>query len=452
MDYQQALQDIRAGRFKTAIAQLDGLLQADAAQPKVWQAKAVALLSSGSVDAAIVAAEQVLRLNPAQADAHQLLAKAYKQQGDLPQAIAAYKQATRCYLSDQNKVKAQACISKVEQLSTQLSTQLSAHQTAHQTTSEKTAPSQNQTSQRSGSSTRFASPVSNQPLPSPVDFLAEAIAKGKRGEYREACSDLDWLLEVDPNHVEGLAHRGMLHAQAGNHRAAIQDLERAMALAPNNPNVWLLRSRARLYMGDDFGAIADLSHLLKTQPDNQVMLYGLRGRAYLKIRNIDQAIRDVETLLSLDSNDAEGYELGGAIDESMGRWEQAIAHYRKAEACYSNQQQWSAYQRVQRHIQYLETEARPSFVGGSTTQTSGASTSNPKGKTKEAQTEAERVEAKRQEVYEATLNWPKANALYKKAKRESPMLTEYQAWEKALDIYVWESRWNRWQDPNFRWR
>ncbi|MEM9213579.1 MAG: tetratricopeptide repeat protein [Cyanobacteria bacterium P01_F01_bin.150] len=447
MDYQQALQDIRAGRFETAIAQLDELIQSDASQPKVWQAKAVALLSSGSVDAAIVAAEQVLRLNPAQADAHQLLGTAYKQQGDLPQAIAAYKQATRCYLNHQNKAKAQSCITQIEQLSVQLSS----HQNAHRVTSEKTSPSQPQTRQRSESSTRFASPVSNQPLPSPVDFLAEAIAKGKRGKRHEALSDLNWLLELDPNDVDGLAHRGMLHAQTGNHRAAIRDLERAMALAPDNPKVCLLRSRARLYMGDDFGAIADLSHLLQNQADNQVMLYYLRGRAYLKIRNVDQAIRDCETLVSLDANYAEGYELGGAIYESIGKWEDAIAHYRKAEACYSNQEKWSVCQRVQRHIQYLEAEARPS-ISERSTQASGPSTANAKGQTGEDQTEAERVEAKRQEVYEATLNWPRANALYKKAKRESPMLTEYQAWEKALEIYVWESRWNRWQDPNFRWR
>lgn len=317
MSYHQALQNIQAGYFETAIAQLDLLLQANPAQPKLWQTKSVALLSLGHPDAAIATVEQAIRLNPQMAAAHRLLGKARLMLGDVQGAIAAYKQATRCYLDQQDKINAQACLAQIEQLRSPM------------------APSQPSSSQA---------------------FLEEVSAKIQQGCYGEALQDLNWLLKCEPNNVEALAQRGILQARYHDYQAAVSDFARAMKLAPNNPALRLQRGQMRLILGDAYGAITDLTALLLVKTVDLVLVYTLRGQAHQQLNDFESAFKDFSNALGIDFNNADCYKSRGNIYEEMGDLEEALANYRQAAALYLDQGNWSEHQKLQQCIQTLQPQ------------------------------------------------------------------------------------------------
>ena len=317
-NHQQVSQAIQAGHFEAAIAQLVPLLEADPNQPQLWQAKAVALLSLGQTAAAIVAAEQAIRLQPSLASAHRLMGKARSQLADKPGAIAAYKQATRCYLERQDKTNAQACLDQIEALR-----------------------------------------VPNTPtrsLISPQAFLAQVTAKMQRGRYSEALEDLNWLLQFEPNHVDALAQRGLLHAQCRNYPMAVSDFAQAITLAPDKPELRLQRGEMRLTLGDAHGAINDFSDLLKIETVDPVQVYHLRGQAYQTLDDSENAFKDFSNALGMDPNNAACYEARGRIYEAMEDWQEALANYRQAASLYLNQGNWSAHQNLQGHLRTLEAQ------------------------------------------------------------------------------------------------
>ena len=97
MSDQQALQDIKLGYYEAAIAKLDPLLHADPSQPKLWYAKALALVNLQRFGEAITRDQLSVRLNPSGAAGYQLLGNACTQLGDKKGAIAAYKQAAHYF-------------------------------------------------------------------------------------------------------------------------------------------------------------------------------------------------------------------------------------------------------------------------------------------------------------------------------------------------------------------
>lgn len=333
MSYQQVLQEIQAGHFKAAIATVDSLLRADPSEPKLWQAKALALLSSDCPEAAVVAAEQTIRLHPKMAAAHRLLGRIRSRLGDFESAIAAYKKAARCYLKQQDKANAQACLDQIDQLLPQSS--LTEQPPTQQ------PPTQQLQPQRSNSAQAF---------------LQKAIAKIQQGRRTEAFQDLNWLLQLDPDNVEGLAQRGLLQADCQNYPAAVHDLARAMQLSPENTTLRLQRGQIRLRSGDAHGAIEDFSSLLHLQSGDAAQLYTLRGQAYQQIRDFDNAFKDLSDALGLDPHNADCYRARGDIHAAMEDLQEALKHYRRAANLHLDQGNWSNHQQLQDKIQTLELD------------------------------------------------------------------------------------------------
>lgn len=315
MSYDQVLQAIQENHFETAIAQLEPLLQENPVDPRLWQAKAVALLSLGQVDAAIVAAERAICLNPLLAAAHRLLGKAYTKLGDTQKAIAAYKQATRNYLEQQDKANAQACIAQIEQLRPQ--------------------------------------PAPPRLLVSHQAFLAEVAMKVQQGRYSEAFEDLNWLLQFEPNNVEALVQRALLQAKCHNYAAAVSDFALAMKLSPDDPVLRLQRGQMRLTIGDAHGAIADLSDLLKGGTVDPAQIYTLRGQAHQQLNDLENAFKDFSNALGINPDNADCYKARGVVYEAMEDLEEAVANYRQAAKLYLDQGNWTDHQALQHQIQSL---------------------------------------------------------------------------------------------------
>lgn len=312
MSYQQAMQ---AGDYKGAIAILDQHLKTEPDQPKLWHTKAVAYLSLGQPEAAIVAIDQALRLNPEMAIAQRLAGKAHRQLGDTQSAIDAYKRAARLYLDQQDKANAQICLNQIEQLQP-TPTELVSSQT----------------------------------------FLAETTAKIERGQYRQALQDLDWLLQLDPNDINILAQRGLLHARCHNHSAALKDFAYAIQVEPNNANLRLQRGEMHLLLGNMDNALADFSALLSLNTVDSLVIYRLRGETYAKTHQYKLAHQDFSQVLTQDPHNADAYQQRGHSNESLGQLTDALSDYRQAAMLYLNQGNSIAAQELQYDIQSLEAQ------------------------------------------------------------------------------------------------
>lgn len=334
MTYQQALKDLKAGKFEAAIATLQGLLQADPAQPRLWLAKALAHLEQGDCQQATTVAEQALRLNPCLAPAHRVLGRAYDQLGQPQPAIAAYKQAVRCYLNQKNKPEAQSCIVKIEQLRTR------------------------QLLDQSDQSDQSDQPESvSSPSLDSQQLLATATANLEQGRYPVALEDLNWLLQLDSNNAHALAGRALAWANCHDPQSAARDMARALQLAPNDLDIRQQRGQMRLLLGDLEGAIADASAIIQQQPDT-LQAYLLRSEAYYQLNQFDEAFKDISNALALDPEQVKGYELRAAICAAADDTKDALSNYRKAASLYLERGNWLAHQTLQPKIQALSAQLK----------------------------------------------------------------------------------------------
>lgn len=317
MSYQQAMQ---TGDYESAIAQLDQRLQTDPAQPKLWYAKAVALLSLHQAEAATIAIDQALRLQPEMAIAHRLLGKARRLSNDIPGAILAYKQATRLYIALQDKANAETCLAEIDQLKP------------------------------------AAKPA--EPLISSKGFLENAIAAIQKGHYRQALQDLNWLLQLDPNNIEALIQRSFVHAHTHSPNGAIADILKATQLEADNPALRLKRGELYLLLGHIENAIADFSALLASNPVNVAQLHYLRGQALQQIHNLEQAEKDISQALKKQPSNPDYLRARGEISEERGYLQEALEDYRQAQVHYLNQGNLNAHQQLQYTIHTLDTQLR----------------------------------------------------------------------------------------------
>ena len=317
MTEEQVQQAIDEGDFPAAIAAIDALLQTESAQPKLWQQKALSLLSLGQPEAAIIAAEQAIRLVPGMAVSHQLLGKAHKELGNIPAAIAAYKQAAYAYLDVKDKVNAQHCLRQLEQLK----------------------PTKTPT----------------RPLLTASEFLSTAIDKIKANQAQEALQDLNWLLNLEPDNIEALGQRGLLQARLGDYQAAVEDFSRATTLAPDLPAIKLQRAEMRLLLGDAQGASKDCSELLKQSALEPGKIYTLRGQAYQQLNEWDNAFKDFSNALGINPQNADCYEARGKVYEFLDNTDEAIKDYRQAATLYLEQGNACKHQAMMQKLKTVHT-------------------------------------------------------------------------------------------------
>ncbi|MDJ0662646.1 MAG: tetratricopeptide repeat protein [Crocosphaera sp.] len=314
MSYQQALQDIKLGYHEAAIAKLDPLLHADPSQPKLWYAKALALLSLQRFGDAITTVQLSIRLNPTWPPGYQLLGNACSQLGDKKEAIAAYKQAAHCYLDQGNKQQAQTCLEKLKALGPQFI------------------------------------PNNEQLLQESSQLLDKIALKQEQGSHEDALQDLNWLLHLDPHNVNALANRGLLQAKAQNYRAALADISLAIQLCPDDLNLQLQRGKIRLFLKDAQGAIADFSALLTTDWGDHAEIYCLRSQGYQQLNDLDTAFEDIANALYLDPHNQECYRVRGDIYRGMEEWEEALSNYRRSLSLCLEQGNWVSHQQVENTI------------------------------------------------------------------------------------------------------
>jgi len=251
------------------------------------------------------------------APAFQLLGKAHAQQGDKPQAIAAYKRATQLYLELADKANARLCLDQIESLQPARSTN-------------PTAIAARQTS---------VLPVT---MP---DFLQKIRQQVEQGRQLDALTDLNWLLHLEPNHVEALCLLGTIHAQSGATQAAMQAIARARNINPTSRDVQLQCGIIRSLLGDAHGAIADFTQLIH-QNNRDAQGHFQRAQSYAQIGAWENAFKDYSNAIGITPQNAAAYFGRAAVQRAMDDLEASIDDYQQAASCWFNRGDFDKHQKA----------------------------------------------------------------------------------------------------------
>jgi tetratricopeptide (TPR) repeat protein len=358
IDYQQALDLIASNNYASALTILDALLEQDSTfadayyqrgqvkeklqdltgaiadytqviylQPTAKAYISIALIEfvRGDFSSVITNIQSAINLDNSSPVAYRLLAQAYQKQNQTIAAIDTYKKATRCYLEKGDKKNARYCFEKIEKL--------------------------NKTSEIVNVNFIYT----NKTIV--ADFLKKAIAKLKAGDSYAALTDLDWLLNIEPNHPEALCLRGLTAAKLGNHQKAITDFAKAIQLEPHNKQWQYQRGIARLYLEDSYGALQEFTALLKQEQTNTDYLLQ-RGKAYVQLQQYDEAFKDYANALAIEPNNGELYLACGELQAILENDKDALKDYQKAAMIFLNQGDYQKHQTTQAKIQAIKAGIR----------------------------------------------------------------------------------------------
>jgi Flp pilus assembly protein TadD len=93
---------------------------------------------------------------------------------------------------------------------------------------------------------------------------------------------------------------------------------------------WYLRGTLRLERGDYQGAIDDLSRALELDPAEPATLLCNRGLAWIRLGEMDRALKDTNEALALAPDVAIAYNNRGVIYRELGNLDQAESDLRRA--------------------------------------------------------------------------------------------------------------------------
>lgn len=274
--------------------------------------KALKQIETGDLAAALQSLDRIIKKNPKFAPAYRPRAQVRAKLQDLKGAIADYKEAMRLQptaMSFGERVSIQSQIIDLE---------------------------------NAIADTRLLNSAKH--LSSPL-FFEEARGKVDRGEYSAALSDLDLVLQMQPDRAEAFCQRAKVHAKLGNPASAVEDIARALQLEPENREFRLARAIVRLSVGDGAGAIADFTHLMQFEGD-RACLFLQRGDGYFLVGDLDNAFKDYSNAIAMCDRDAEAFASRAKVQQALGDLEGAIADFQQAAALWLNQGNWEAHQQA----------------------------------------------------------------------------------------------------------
>jgi tetratricopeptide (TPR) repeat protein len=144
-------------------------------------------------------------------------------------------------------------------------------------------------------------------------YYNRGIAHGVLGNYKQAISDFDRAIEINPNYAKAYNNRGNAYAGLGNYKQAISDYDRAIEINPNYEYAYNNRGIAYACLGNYKQAISDYNKAIEINP-NYAKAYNNRSVAYVSLGNQKQAIEDIKTAARLGLKEAQDLLTSKKID------------------------------------------------------------------------------------------------------------------------------------------
>jgi tetratricopeptide (TPR) repeat protein len=165
----------------------------------------------------------------------------------------------------------------------------------------------------------------------PAALMRQGNARLAEGRPDEAAEAYARACRIDPTNAAAFLNLGFAYKQAGRLAEAGESLTRAAALDAGLADPWLLLGQIAEMRGDLPRAIELVQSAIERKPD---FLPGLRElcRMCLGAGDAARAARAADQGLALDGDAEELLFYRGALFQSEGRHEQAVACYQRAHA------------------------------------------------------------------------------------------------------------------------
>jgi tetratricopeptide (TPR) repeat protein len=180
----------------------------------------------------------------------------------------------------------------------------------------------------------------------PSSALAHFIhgnALFERGDYGGAMTDFDKVIAINPEHLEALYNRAILHQREGNYRDSLRDLDRVLLIKPDSDaSVYHARGVARGWLernGDPSDpdrearlaeAVNDLDRAVALDPQLGDALYN-RASLNLFRNRYAEALGDLDRIVLIDPNaGASIYNARGIARAGLGDQTGAMADFDRA--------------------------------------------------------------------------------------------------------------------------
>jgi tetratricopeptide (TPR) repeat protein len=130
----------------------------------------------------------------------------------------------------------------------------------------------------------------------------------RREDYSGAYASVMQVLQLEPDHKEGMLLQAKILAAQQNYPKAIEVLSLASIDYPAEPRIFLLRGEYYAILNQAAFAIIDYSKVIELDRD-MAEVYYKRANAYEEIRDYEKALKDYEKLLAMSKYDGNAQRL-----------------------------------------------------------------------------------------------------------------------------------------------
>lgn len=171
-------------------------------------------------------------------------------------------------------------------------------------------------------------------------LLERAMLHHEKGEFEQALSGYDKVIELVPEFSEAYSNRGAIYFFRNEFDKAIADYNRAIGINPEDERAINNRGSIYLQIGELDLALLDFDWVITANPENAEAYL---GRALLKHRKKEYqaSISDYEKAIKIKPGYFEAFNNRGNVYRELGALELAISDYQKAIEL--NPSEWKAY-------------------------------------------------------------------------------------------------------------
>lgn len=162
----------------------------------------------------------------------------------------------------------------------------------------------------------------------PFCLLLQSYAWDKKGDTKKSLEVVERALELDPEDIEIIVHKGVLFVKMWYMDEAVECFNRAIELKPELHTAYALRARALYYMGYYSDGYEDCERSLERFP-YELAAFVYKVKILIEVGQFDMAD---EILAYLESEELDGTELDflkGFVLEARGYNDEAWAIYEK---------------------------------------------------------------------------------------------------------------------------
>ena len=161
------------------------------------------------------------------------------------------------------------------------------------------------------------------------EAVASADAYAASGKNNEAIIEYRRAVQLDPKDGDVRLKLARTFLAVGATSSGLREMLRAGDLLPDNADVQIAIGNLLLTNEKFEDARARADRILQRQPDN-VRAHVLRGNALAGLKDLDNALQDMQQAITADSSDPVAYVGLGVVQRARGNLQQAEEAFRKA--------------------------------------------------------------------------------------------------------------------------